>query len=123
MAIRRSQPMFFSPAGVSDTLDGTGGFPGAIAALTNPIPDLAAHNLLAARAASISLTTFGGFTTPGFISVFQVIGNFVFGMVGSGRNDGHDEPFCFNLLTNTFVTVTGITSANTPISPLATGAW
>jgi hypothetical protein len=44
-------------------------------------------------------------------------------MIASGRNAGHDEPFCFNLLTNTFVTVSGITNANTPISPLSTGAW
>src|SRR5258705_10821263 len=123
MAIRKSTPMFFSPAGVSDPLDGTNVFPGAMAALTHLIPDPATPNLWAPRPASISLTTFGGFTTPGFISVLQVIGNFVFGMVASGRNAGHDEPFCFNLLTNTFVTITGITNANTPISPLAAGAW
>lgn len=123
MAIRKATPMFFSPAGVSDTLDGTNVFPGACAALTNLIPDLATPNLWAPRPASISLTTFAGFTTPGFISVHQVIGNFVFGMIASGRNAGHDEPFCFDLVNLVFVTVTGITNANTPISPLATGAW
>jgi hypothetical protein len=115
--------MFFSPAGVSDTLDGTNVFPGAMAALTNLIPDLATPNLWAPRPASISLTSFGGFTTPGFVSVFQVIGNFVFGLIASGRNAGHDEPFCFDLVNMVFVTVSGITNANTPISPLATGAW
>ena len=123
MTIRKSQPMFFSPTGVSDTLDGTNVFPGAMAALTNLIPDLSTPNLWAPRPASISLTSFGGFTTPGFISAHQVIGNFVFGLIASGRNAGHDEPFCFNLLTLAFVTVSGITNANTPISPLATGAW
>jgi hypothetical protein len=124
MVIRKATPMWFSPAGVSDTLDGTNVFPGAMAALTNLIPDLATPNLWAPRPASIALTNhFAGFTTPGFISVFQVVGNFVFGMVASGRNAGHDEPFCFNLLTNTFVTVSGITNANTPISPQPIGAW
>jgi hypothetical protein len=123
MAIRKSTPMFFSPAGVSDTLDGTNVFPGAMAALTNLIPDLATPNLWAPRPASISLTAFGGFTAPGFISVFEILGQFVFGMISSGRNAGHDEPFCYDLINQVFVTVSGVTNANTPISPLATGAW
>lgn len=123
MAIRKATPMFFSPAGVSDTLDGTNVFPGAMAALTNLIPDLATPNLWAPRPASISVTTFGGFTTPGFISVYQVVGNFVFGMISSGRNATHDEPFCFDLVNLVFVTITGVTNANTPISPSAVGPW
>ncbi len=123
MAIRRATPMFFSPAGVSDTLDGTNVFPGAMAALSNLIPDLATPNLWAPRPASMSLTQFGGFTTPGFISTFKVVGSRVYGMVASGRNAGHDEPFCYDLSTKAFVTISGITNANTPISPLATGAW
>jgi hypothetical protein len=53
-----------------------------------------------------------------------VVGNFAFGMIASGRNAGHDEPFCYNLLTNVFVTVTGtITATNTPTSPVTTGDW
>lgn len=123
MAIRKSQPMFFSPAGVSDTLDGTNVFPGACAALSNLIPDLATPNLWGPRPASIGLTSFAGFTTPGFISVFELLGQFVFGMIASGRNAGHDEPFCYDLINQVFVTVSGITNANTPISPLAAGAW
>jgi hypothetical protein len=123
MAIRRAQPLSFSPSGVSDTLDGTNVFPGAMAALSNLIPDLATPDLWAPRPASILETNFGSFTTPGFISVFEILGNFVFGMIASGRNPGHDEPFCWDLVNNVFVTVSGITNANTPISPLATGAW
>lgn len=123
MAIRKSQPMFFSPAGVSDTLDGTNVFPGACVALSNLIPDLATPNLWGPRPASIGLTSFAGFTTPGFISVFELLGQFVFGMIASGRNAGHDEPFCYDLINQVFVTVSGITNANTPISPLAAGAW
>lgn len=123
MAIRKSQPMFFSPAGVSDTLDGTNVFPGACMALSNLIPDLATPNLWGPRPASIGLTSFAGFTTPGFISVFELLGQFVFGMIASGRNAGHDEPFCYDLINQVFVTVSGITNANTPISPLAAGAW
>lgn len=123
MAIRRATPMWFSPSGVSDTLDGTNVFPGAMASLSNLIPDLATPNLWAPRPASISLTSFGSFTTPGFISVFEILGQYVFGMIASGRNAGHDEPFCWDLINNAFVTVSGITNANTPISPLAAGAW
>jgi hypothetical protein len=123
MAIRRSTPMWFSPRGVSDTLDGTNVFPGAMAALSNLIPDLATPNLWAPRPASISLTSFSGFTTPGFISVFEIVGQYVFGMIATGRNAGHDEPFCYDLINQDFVIVSGVTDLNTPISPSATGAW
>ena len=50
-------------------------------------------------------------------------GNIVFGMIASARNTGHDEPFAYNLITQAFITVSGITSGNTPISPATTGDW
>lgn len=65
-----------------------------------------------------------GLTTPvGNISVYKVLGNFVYGMISSGLNPGNDEPFCYSLTLAAPVPVSGITGANTPVSPLPTGPW
>jgi hypothetical protein len=124
MALRRAQPYTFSPAGVSDTLDGTNVFPGSMAQLGNLIPDFATPNLWAPRPASVSLTTFAGFTGPiGMPSVFKVVGTLVYGLVPTGLNAGHEQPFCYDLINNVFITITGITNANTPQAALSTGPW
>lgn len=123
MPLRNTTVFKLSPHGLSDTLDGTNVFRGAMQMLQNLIPDPSTSNLWQCRPASISKTTFGGFTTPGFISVLEVFGDFAIGMVASGRNAGHDEPFFYNLKTAAFVAVSGVTGANTPISPTTTGDW
>lgn len=137
----RSKPIAWRPRGVSDTLDASTAFQGAMASLQNLIPDPTTKNLFQCRPAAIELINFaaaGGPFSSGFSSGFQhsfalgpigaisalkVIGNYAFGMVATGLNPGHDQPFCFNLLTDTFVPISGITAANTPVSPSQTGAW
>lgn len=123
MSAAKSQPYTFSPEGLSDALDGTHVFAGACAKLQNLIPDPTTKNLWICRPAAVKLTDFAGFTTPGFISCLKVVGSKVFGMIATGRNAGHDEPFCYDLLAAAFVSVSGVTSANTPISPASSGAW
>lgn len=123
MSLAGTSPIRFSPAGLSDTLDETDAFPGAMALLQNLIPDPTTKNLWTCRPASSSATTFGGFAAPGFVSVFKVIGSLVYGMIASSRTAARDEPFCYNLLTNAFVTVSGITAANVPLSPSTSGDW
>jgi hypothetical protein len=123
MAQRNTTPLVWRPKGACDTLDSSDSFAGAMAQLSNLIPDPTTKNLWQCRPASISKTSFGSYTTPGFISALKVIGDLAFGMIASGRNAGKDEPFCYNLLTNAFVVVSGVTNANSPTSPLTTGAW
>jgi hypothetical protein len=125
MALRNARPIVHSPAGLSDTLDDTNVFPGAMSALSNLIPDPSTKNLWQSRPASTLVADFvaGGFSSPGFVSVMFIQGTKVFGMVASARNAGHDEPFCFDLVAGTFTTVSGITNGNTPLSPATTGAW
>src|ERR1700748_2234586 len=123
MSLRNATPVRFSPSGLSDTLDGSNVFAGACASLANLIPDPSTKNLWQCRPASIQTTAFAGFTTPGFISAQMVVGTKIFGMIASGRTLGHDEPFAYDLVTGTFSTVSGITFANTPISPATTGDW
>lgn len=123
MALRRTHPIRFSPTGLSDSLDATDEFPGACSVLQNLVPDPTTKNIWTCRPAAVQATAFTGFTTPGFVSVYKVIGSLVYGLVASGRNAGKDEPFCYNLATNSFVTVSGITNANSPTSPATTGDW
>ena len=123
MALRKAHPIVWSPRGVSDTLDSSTAFSGAMASLSNLIPDPSTKDLWECRPAALQLTAFAGFNTPGFISVDLVVGNFQFGMVATARNPGNDEPFCYNLLTSTFVTISGVTSGNTPASPPSSGQW
>ena len=123
MTLRNAAPIRFSPAGLSDSLDETDLFPGACAVLQNLIPDPTTKNIWTCRPAATSLTTFSGFTTPVFISAFSVIGSLVYGLIASGRTVGYDEPFCYNILTNAFVTVGGVTASNVPLSPATSGDW
>lgn len=123
MALRNSAPMKWVPSGVSDTLDATNTFTGAMNALTNLIPDRTTRGLWVCRPAAILQTSFVGFLNAAFISVFRVVGTRVYGMVATTRNAGHDEPFCFDLVAGAFVLISGVTNANTPVSPASVGAW
>jgi hypothetical protein len=124
MPITKSYPVRFTPKGLCDAYDSTDAFPGACRSLSNLIFDRGNPELVVSRpGVGAPLTTFAGFTTPTFVSVFITVGNVVYGMVSSGRNAGNDEPFAYNLLTQTFTSVTGVTSANTPTSPATSGAW
>lgn len=123
MGLRNSTPVKFSPVGLSDALDGSNVFPGAMTSLQNLIPDPTTRNVWACRPASVQKTAFTTFTTPGFISAEKVIGTRVYGMIASGANVGKDEPFCYDVPTNTFIAITGVTAANSPTSPATVGAW
>lgn len=121
--LRNGVPFFFSPTGLSDAVDGTNVFEGAMASLANLIPDPTTKNLWTCRPASLSKTTFAGFNTPGFISCLMVVGNIAYGMIATARNAGQDEPFSYNIVAGTFNAVATVTAANTPTSPATSGAW
>ncbi len=121
--LRQTRVIRYSPAGLSDSLDETDEFPGAMALLQNLVPDPSTRNVWTPRPASIFDTDFPGFSSPGYISVFKVIGNFMYGLIASSRNPGFDEPFCFNVHDGTFTPVLNILSSNVPTSPATTGDW
>src|SRR5258708_25288127 len=124
MALRKAKPLPWSPHGASDTLDSSTSFPGAMANLQNLIPDPSTDDLWQCRPASLLLNDLSTtFNTPTFISCTIVIGNRLYGMVSTARNPGQDEPFCYNILTNSFTTISGVTAVNSPISPSQIGAW
>lgn len=143
MGLRNAQPVKFSPVGLSDALDSSNVFPGAMQLLQNLIPDVTTKNVWTCRPAATTAVNFStssadfsaadfnsiDFFTQyavagaGFISVIDVIGNRVYGMIATARNPGHDEPFIWDMVAQSFVAVNGITAANTPISPATAGAW
>ena len=125
MAISKSHPMRFTPRGVVDAFDATDKFPGACQQLANLVFDSSNPELVVSRPGVVQITSFfaAGFSSPTFISVQIGIGTRIYGMIATARNAGQDEPFCFDTATGLFVTISGITGANTPISPLTYGDW
>ncbi len=124
MAIRRAYPVRFTPKGICDAFDSTDTFPGACARLQDLVFDQGNPEIVVSRpGVGTALTTFGSFTTPTFVSVHIAVGTVVYGMVSTGRNPGKDEPFAFDTASNTFITISGVTGANTPTSPATSGSW
>lgn len=119
----RAQLRTFSPTGLSDAEDAANVFSGACAQLVNLIPKPSTRNLWVPRPAQVMVTDFDGFDTPGFISAIRVIGNRVYGMIATERNPGKDEPFCYEIDSGNFITISGVTNPNTPASPPTSGEW
>lgn len=125
MGLRKKTPITFKPVGVTDAIDGTNAPRGSLAIMQNLLPAPSTKNAVVPRPAAIKVVDFvaGGFNTPTRITALKVVGSFAYGMVSTARNAGKDEPFVYNLLTSAFVTVTGVTNANTPSTQLTTGDW
>jgi hypothetical protein len=127
MAIADSVPVRFTPKGLADAYDATDVFPGACRKLSNLVFDQSNPEIVVARpGVGAPFTAFTGFTTPGFISVQITIGNYIFGMVATGLTAGRDQPFCYNIQSGSFITISGVTAGNAegrPVSPATTGAW
>lgn len=121
--LRNSQPLPWSPTGVTDSVDSSNAPKGSMAQLANLIPDPSTAQLWQCRPAMTRLTNFAFFNTPGVISAFHVAGDLGFGLIATARTPGFDEPFCYNFVTQAFVTVSGITGANVPASPPTAGDW
>jgi hypothetical protein len=109
--------------------------------LQNLIPDPTTKNLWQCRPAAILLTGlaaaaksgfssgfssgFGGtgsFSTANNITATLVSGTRVYGMFSNAAT-GTDEPFCYDVPTNTYITISGVTAANTPTTPPTVGPW
>jgi len=125
MPLRRSKPLRLSPQGLSDAIDGSNAFPGAMSALTNLIPAPHTKNLWVPRPASLQATAFGGYTGPAQVTALLSVGNFVGGMIAEtgGAFAGKDVPFVYNATTGAFLTITGITAGSLPTTQSASGDW
>lgn len=118
------QTFRFNPRGVVDALDG-GQIPeGGLSAAVDLIFDPANPFTFECRPAAIRQSIFAPIPAAAFVPAGYVIGDMVYGMIGSSTVMGYDIPFAFNLANNTFVTVTGTQDATTlPLSQSPTGTW
>lgn len=122
MAGRKLTPFVFRPRTVADALDGGLIPPGGLTLATNLIFDPSNPFCLQCRPAAVSKSNFT-YTGGGVVSVAYQVGDICYGLVSSSANAGKDEPFAFNVTTNTKLSVSGITSGNVPTTPATTGAW
>jgi hypothetical protein len=123
MPLRNGRPITFRAAGLSDAVDGTNAFPGAMKQLVNLIPDPSTDKVWVPRPAAVQKCNYSTLSTPGFVSSLLVVGDTAVGTVASARNPGYDEPFAYNLLTGMFLPIAGILPGNVPLSPPSSGAW
>lgn len=123
MGLRKPSVYNWLPAGLSDNREAVTTQIGDCRILQNLIQDPTSKGVLACRPAALSLTHFVGFTTPGVVSGQCVVGSRIYGTVASGRNPGYDEPFCYDSNSGAFITISGITSGNVPVTPATTGPW
>jgi hypothetical protein len=96
-----------------------------MSSLSNLIPDPTTRNLWQCRPAAVKVTDLdaNGFASASFISCWTNVGTRVYGMVSTSRNAGRDEPFCYDVQTQLFTPIAGVTAANSPISPATFGNW
>ena len=127
MPIPESATLRFTPKGLADAYDSSDTFPGACRKLQNLVFDPSNPELVVARpGVDGALTSFAGFTSPGFISVQTTVGTRTYGMVATGLTAGKDQPFCYDSSISGFVAISGVTAGNSegrPTSPPTTGAW
>lgn len=121
---QRQYPVRFTPRGLVDALDSTDKFEGACIVLKDLVFDQSNPELMVSRpGVGTAVTSFASFITPGVVSVQQTIGNITYGMIQSGANAGKDEPFAWDNANSVFLPITGVTNANTPLTPSSTGPW
>lgn len=123
MPLRNAKPEPWLPKGLSDAVDGTDAFPGAMASLSNLVPDPSTASIFVPRPAAQQLQSFQTVKGAGQVTAMFIQGDIVYGMISSGLVAGCDQPFAYNLDTGSLITVKGITPSNVPFSPLASGDW
>lgn len=121
MTVRNSQPVPFTPLGVTDAVDAL--FPGSCLNLQNLVFDRVNRGAVVPRPGVVQATAFPGFNTPGVVSAALAVGTRIYGLIATARNPGYDEPFCYDTATNAFVTVSGVLAGNVPATPSTSGAW
>lgn len=123
MARRNARPLTVRPKGLSDSIDGSNSFAGAMQQLKNLVPSSSTAQVFVPRPASVELTDFDTFTAAAGITALLVIGNRAYGMISSGAFSGKDQPFIYDLVTGLFTPISGQSAANLPTTQPTTGDW
>jgi len=146
VGLRNAKDIIYSPVGLTDSLDGTNAPSGSMRSLQNLCPSYGTANVFVPRPAGVPVIFFqgGDLTTEsglnittesgvalelegpvygGLVNALIVIGTRAYGWAQSAIYPGYDEPFCFDLVAQGFVTISGITAALLPTSLPSTGDW
>lgn len=123
MGIRNAKPITVRPEGLTDSLDGSNSFPGSMTLLRNLIPAYHTPNVFTPRPAAVTAISLSSINPNGVVNAMLVVGSRVYGMIESTTYAGKDEPFCYDLATSAFVSLTGVASALLPSSPSRIGDW
>lgn len=90
--------------------------------LTNMVPAPDSPTMWVPRPGFAGLSGTGA-GSPFFYTAYVVFNNYAYGMRNDPAGSGNDIPFAYNLLAQTFTTISGInTATNCPTSP-GTGSW
>lgn len=108
----------FKPRSLVDALDGTDSN-GGCSSLKNLIFDPGTPFTMECRPAATQLAD----SSLGIISVAYGLGTRIYGMAASSTFTGKDEPFCYETLTSSFLTISGVADSLLPTSPASSGAW
>lgn len=124
MSTLPARPYAFRPRGLYDALVSDGAPDGACSVLQNLVHDITTPFVWIGRPAAEEIANFSNFVSPGDISVLLAIGPYIFGMIGTQRFAGRDEPFCFNSSTSLYTGILNVTAAaDLPFTQPSTGAW
>lgn len=123
MALRDARNVVFVPAGVTDSLDGTNAPPGSMRVLQNLVPSYGTRGVYTPRPAGTTAINFASINPNGIVSALVVVGTRAYGWVSSLTYPGKDQPFCYDLVNQNFVTLAGVTSALLPLTQASTGDW
>lgn len=123
MGLPTLTPVRFTPRGLVDALDATDKFPGACIALANLVFDPSNPEFLRPRPGVTEITDFPGFASPDVVSVQVTVGGVTYGMIGTARNAGMDEPFAYDHAAAAFIPVSGVVAGNCPTSQATSGPW
>jgi hypothetical protein len=144
VALRNAQAITIRPNGLSDAIDGTNAFEGAMASLQNLVPSYSTQSVFVPRPAAIKIVDFGGDILltedgipivteggqeigvgrpDGVISALLVVGSRAYGMIGSTNFPGQDEPFCYDFALSAFIAISGLDASLLPTSQPTTGDW
>lgn len=123
MGLRNVRDIVVKPLGVSDAQDGTNSAPGSMASLQNLVPAYHTENVFAPRPAAVKIIDLSSINANGVVSCMLSIDSRVYGMVSSATYPGYDQPFVYNLATNTFLTLSGVAAGLLPTTQPTTGDW
>ena len=108
-------PRRWLPLGLSDAVDGTDAFAGAMAMLGNLVRQPNSRGIFVPRPGmvlSAAIPDYGG----GPVTALETVGNVTYGMVRSFSIPAHDRPLVFNNVARTFVPISGLSASNLPTS-------